>query len=94
MDNPKEIQNKPKQLFCRIMMRLFGRKMSDKTFIKFDYCLKMGKFPNLESPRTYNEKLQWLKLNYWGQEQAHMVDKYEAKFFVNKVLGGGILFQL
>ena len=33
------------------------------------YKRAFGEYPNLETPRTFNEKLQWLKL-YWYDERA------------------------
>jgi hypothetical protein len=47
----------------------------------------MGHFPNLENPQTYNEKLQWLKLNDIHEEYTQLVDKYEAKEYVRNILG-------
>ena len=36
--------------------------MPDDAFLKRLYRLKMGKELDLENPKTYCEKLQWLKL--------------------------------
>lgn len=59
----------------------------DRTYIKWNYFFGMGRFPNLDNPQTYNEKLQWLKLNDIHPEYARLVDKYEAKEYVRGVLG-------
>ena len=63
--------------------------MSDRTFIKWEYFTGMRKFPNLENPKTYNEKLQWLKLNDIHPEYELLVDKYESKFIVSQIIRGG-----
>jgi len=42
----------------------------------------MGKRLNLRNPRTFNEKLQWLKLYNRRPEYTRMVDKYEAKKYI------------
>jgi hypothetical protein len=47
----------------------------------FDYKL------NLKDPTTFNEKLQWLKLNNRQPEFTKMVDKYEAKLYVSSIIG-------
>lgn len=60
---------------------------NDRTYIKWNYFFGMGRFPNLDNPQTYNEKLQWLKLNDIHPEYARLVDKYEAKEYVRGVLG-------
>lgn len=65
--------------------------MSDRTFIKWEYFTGMRKFPNLENPKTYNEKLQWLKLNDIHPEYELLVDKYESKFIVSQMIRGGII---
>ena len=47
----------------------------------------MKKKLDLEKPQTYNEKLQWLKLNDRKNGYTKMVDKYEAKKYVASVIG-------
>ena len=46
----------------KILNRLVGKFIPDKQYLKIVYRLKMGKKLNLNNPRTFNEKLQWLKL--------------------------------
>lgn len=74
-----------------LMMRHtpIGRWMNDRTFIKWEYFSGMRKFPNLENPITFNEKLQWLKLNDIHPEYSRIVDKAEAKEYVKETLGDG-----
>ena len=82
----KAVKN-PLWFFGVVLRHCFSRFMNDRTFIKLDYFSGMGKFPNLEKPTTYNEKLQWLKLNDIHPEYSRLVDKYEAKEYVRKILG-------
>ena len=77
----------PYWAFGVILRRLFSRFMSDETFVRWEYFSGMGKFPNLNHPVTYNEKLQWLKLNDIHPEYSRIVDKYEAKEFVRTIIG-------
>lgn len=74
----------PEWLLGVILRRFFAGFMRDETFIKWEYFSGMRKFPDLKSPKTYNEKLQWLKLNDKHSEYTIMVDKYEAKEYVKK----------
>lgn len=67
------------------------RWMKDRQFIKWECFTGMRKFPDLEHPRTFNEKLQWLKLNDIHPEYERLVDKYEAKVVVSQLMGGGTL---
>lgn len=59
----------------------------DKTYLKLKYRKKMGKKLNLENPQTFNEKMQWLKLNDRKEIYTKMVDKYEAKKYVADIIG-------
>lgn len=77
----------PYWAFGVILRRCLAPYMNDRTFIKWEYFSGMAKFPNLENPKSYNEKLQWLKLNDYHPEYAQMVDKAEAKEYVKSVLG-------
>lgn len=47
----------------------------------------MGKELNLDNPQTFSEKLQWLKLYNRKPEYTQMVDKYEAKKYVARIIG-------
>jgi hypothetical protein len=42
---------------------------------------------DLDNPRTYNEKLQWLKLYYRNPILPKLVDKFEYKSFVSARVG-------
>lgn len=48
---------------------------------------RMGCSPNLSDPKTYSEKLQWLKLYYHNPLQTKLVDKYEVKKYVADLIG-------
>ena len=47
----------------------------------------MGYPLDLENPKTFSEKLQWLKVNYRDPIQTVMVDKDEAKNFIAQRVG-------
>ena len=61
--------------------------LPDKTYIKLKYYSRMGRFPDLKNPKTFNEKLQWLKLYNRKPEYTTMVDKYEVKKYVADKIG-------
>lgn len=60
---------------------------NDRLFLTWKYYTVFHRFPNLENPQTYNEKLQWLKLHDKHPEYAQMVDKAEAKKYVSNIIG-------
>ena len=47
----------------------------------------MGYRPNLDNPRTFAEKLQWLKLHDRKEVYSQMVDKVGAKEFIAERVG-------
>lgn len=61
--------------------------MSDEAYIKKEFKLNMGYDLDLSNPRTFNEKLQWLKLHDHQERYTTMVDKFEAKKYVGKIIG-------
>lgn len=63
------------------------RWMSDEQFLKKEYFLQMGKPLNLNDPKTFNEKLQWLKIHNRKPEYTTMVDKYAVKQYVADRIG-------
>lgn len=60
---------------------------NDTTYLKLNYYLQMHKKLNLNNPQTYNEKLNWLKLNDYHTEYTAMVDKVSAKDYVRRLIG-------
>lgn len=59
----------------------------DKLFIKLKWRQLMNYSLNLDNPKTFNEKLQWLKLHGRRPEYTQMVDKCEAKKYVAAIIG-------
>lgn len=62
-------------------------KMNDEKYLKKKYKLIFHKELDLENPKTFNEKLQWLKLHDRKPQYSMMVDKYEAKKYVASIIG-------
>lgn len=60
---------------------------SDKLYIKVQFKSFLGYWPNLEKPKTFQEKTQWLKLYDRKPIYTQMVDKYEAKSFIEERIG-------
>lgn len=61
--------------------------MPDESYLKLLYFGKLRKKLNLTDPKTYNEKLQWLKLHDRKKDYTVMVDKYEAKKYIAEKVG-------
>ena len=54
--------------------------LPDSWYLKYRYKQVFGKPLNLKNPQTFNEKIQWLKLNYKDKSYTTLVDKYEDTF--------------
>lgn len=67
---------------------------TDEEFLKKKYAAIMGENLNLEVPRTFNEKLQWLKLYNRRPEYTIYVDKYKVREYVAKKIGEDYLIPL
>ena len=76
----------PKKL-CLALLTHFGTWLPDALYLKIMFRLKMGYGLDLKSPKTFDEKLQWLKLYNRKPEYTQMVDKYEVKKLVERILG-------
>lgn len=63
------------------------RFVPDAQYLKLMFQLRMHRRLDLENPKTFNEKLQWLKLNYRSSRFTDMVDKYLAKDYAASVIG-------
>ena len=77
-----------KKNYLKIKLLVFlAPVLSDKTFLRLMFPLRTGYKLNLETPKTLNEKLQWLKLYDRRPEYTQMVDKAEAKKYVANIIG-------
>lgn len=61
--------------------------LSDENYLKFKFKHSLGYPLNLKNPHTFNEKIQWLKLNDIHPEYTQMVDKVTAKDYVASKVG-------
>ena len=68
--------------------------MDDKHYLKLAFHAKMGYPLNLKKPRTFSEKLQWLKLYDRKPEYTQMVDKYAVRQYIAEKIGAEHLIPL
>lgn len=61
--------------------------MPDALYLRCMYWARTKKKLDLKNPKTFNEKLQWLKLYDRKQIYTTMVDKYEVKKYVAEQIG-------
>ncbi len=73
--------------FITAIVNKYPSLFSDKLFLKLQYWILFEKKLNLKNPKSFNEKIQWLKLYDRKEEFTKMVDKIAAKDFVSSIIG-------
>lgn len=79
--------------FRRLSLYGLTKWIPSKTYIKLKYRLATGKKLNLASPKTFCEKLQWLKLYDHNPQYTRMAGKVEAKEYATEKLGEGHIIK-
>lgn len=82
----KQLINNPRRIFIGLLIRT-AVIWPDKLYLQLRYYFEMGQKLNLKNPRTFNEKLQWLKLYNRKPEYTIMVDKFAVKQYVSDIIG-------
>lgn len=77
----------PKWFLINLLNRYASFISNDRSYIKWKYWLTFGEKCNLDNPKTFQEKLQWIKLNDRKDIYHQMVDKYDAKKFIAERVG-------
>lgn len=73
-----------------IIFMLFTRYLGwlpDEYYLRGVFRIMMGYRLNLKNPKTFNEKIQWLKLNDRNSLYTSLVDKYEVKSQIANLIG-------
>ena len=81
------------RLLCIALLKRIGRLMSDKLYLQLRFYCEVGHRLNLKHPKTFSEKLQWLKLYDRQPKYTMMVDKVKVKDYVANIIGEGHIIQ-
>jgi len=81
----KLIRN-PKNILLHVLNFKIFRIIPDEIFLRIKY--------NLDNPKTFNEKLQWLKLNDRKPKYIDLVDKYKVREYITNKIGNKYLIPL
>lgn len=76
-----------KNNFKWALRRICSKILSDKNFIKIQYRIKTGKELDLNNPKTFREKIQWLKLYDRNPIYTLFVDKVACKDYLKEKVG-------
>ena len=82
-----KVLKNPKYLFIVLSYMGFFKKMDDRKYLEIVCKIRTRKKLNLDNPKSFNEKLQWLKLYDRKPEYTTMVDKYAVKQYVADIIG-------
>lgn len=74
--------------------RGFFHWIPDALWLKIVFRIKMGYKLDLDNPKTFNEKLQWLKLYDRNPLYTTLVDKYEVRKYITETIGEEYLIPL
>jgi len=85
--------NNIKILKC-IKNRGFLNWLPDSFYLKVLFKTKIGYSLDLKNPKTFNEKIQWLKLHGNLEKYTHLVDKYEVRKYISETIGEEYLIPL
>ena len=77
--NPKRILEVVLNRSCNIL--------PEWIYLSLKFKMKMGKWPNIRHPKSFNEKLQWLKIHDHDPRYTEMVDKISAKEWAAGIIG-------
>lgn len=80
------LQHNRTQFLDSVVKNLCGF-LPDKPYLSLRYRLTMGHWINWKNPKTFTEKLQWLKIYDYKPEYTQMVDKLSAKEYVASRIG-------
>ena len=80
------LRYKPYRIITGLLIRLCLW-LPDRPYLKLLYYHYFGKALELDNPKTYNEKLQWLKLYNRNPLYTKLVDKYSVKEWVSSCIG-------
>ena len=83
----KKIYLKKPKLLLLILDNKNIIRLKDKKYLELMYLKRMNRKIDIENPKTFNEKLQWLKLYDRRPEYTKMVDKYEVKEYIASIIG-------
>lgn len=66
----------------------------DRLFIYLQYYQSKKKFLNIRNPKTYSEKMQWIKIHGHLERYAKFADKYDVRDYIERTVGEKYLIPI
>lgn len=77
----------PRLILVHVLKWRVCRLLPDSVFVSLKYWAVAKKKLNLKHPASYNEKIQWLKLNDRNPLYTQLVDKVAVRSYIKKSIG-------
>lgn len=71
-----------------------NNELTIKNYIIKQFKEQVGYTPNIDNPKSFNEKIQWLKLYYHDPLLTKCADKYLVREYVKNKIGEKYLIPL
>ena len=76
-----------KRIFLKLFRMGILNILPSKLYLKIKYKIYFNRRLNFRNPQTFNEKLQWLKINDRKENYTDLVDKYQVKKIICNLIG-------
>ena len=80
--------------FIGDLYRILLKPLPDEQYSVFEHFRHLHRFPDLRKPKTFNEKILWIKLNYRNRLLIQCTDKFLVRDYVRSVLPEDALVPL
>lgn len=69
------------------LWQILQRILPSKIYLSIRYRLIFNRWINWDDPKYFTEKLHWLKLYFYGENESKLVDKVKSKEYIAKIVG-------
>lgn len=83
-----------KYLLRKLFWGFLRHLMRDESYLKFRYWLELDEWPNLNHPKKFTEKIQYLKLHEQSGLRKKVANRKEVRSYVEEKIGSNYLIPL
>jgi len=81
-------------VYNKLIGYYYKQLISDERLIRKNFKKKLGREVNLTNPIKFNDKIQWLKLNWYDPIATKCADKYKVRKIIKEKIGEKYLNEL
>lgn len=85
----RKVVNAYRRIFNMLLI-----KISPEFYVMVNYKKRFKENINLNNPKTFAEKIQWLKLNFHDEKIVLCADKYKVREYVKALIGEEFLIDM